>query len=87
MSDVALIELHLELGELLLPPGVEGDLGGGVTARLLQLLVELVQFSPELTTALVSSSPGGSLRLKLLVQLLQPGLQLLDLGVELPCKC
>ena len=52
MGDVGLIQLHLELGKLLLTPGVEGDLGGGVAACLLELLVELIKLPAKGTTAL-----------------------------------
>ena len=47
-SKNSLVKLHLQLGEFLLPPGVEGDLGGGVAARLLQLLVELRESEKDL---------------------------------------
>ena len=43
VGDVALIQLHLELGQLFLTPGVEGDLGGSIASRLLQLFVELIE--------------------------------------------
>ena len=52
MGDVGLIQLHLELGKLLLTPGVEGDLGGGVAACLLELLVELIKLPAKGATAL-----------------------------------
>merc|ERR1719225_560005 len=53
VRDVGLIQLHLELGELLLPPGVEGNLGGGVAAGLLQLLMELIKLAAQLSSSLV----------------------------------
>ena len=82
VRDVTLVQLHLELGELLLPPGVEGNLGGGVAAGLLQLLMELIKLPAQLSSALVSAGSGGTLTLQLLVQLFQASLQLLDLSVQ-----
>ena len=54
-SKNSLVKLHLQLGELLLPPGVEGDLRGGVAARLLQLLVELREREKDLFKVLTLS--------------------------------
>ena len=50
--DVALVQLHLQLGELLLPR-VEHDLRRCVTPSLLQLLVDVVQLAPEVLVYLV----------------------------------
>ena len=55
MGDVGLVELHLELGKLLLAPRVEGDLGGGVAASLLKLLVQLIKLSAKGAAALVKN--------------------------------
>ena len=41
--DVARVQVRLQLGQLLLAAGVEGDLSRRVAAGLLQPLVELVQ--------------------------------------------
>ena len=51
----SLVKLHLQLGELLLPPGVEGDLRGGVATGLLQLLVELREREEDLFKVLTLS--------------------------------
>merc|ERR1712240_535342 len=71
MGDVGLIQFHLELGKLLLTPGVEGDLGGGVAACLLKLLVELIKLPAKGAAALVSPGTGLALSLKFLVKLLK----------------
>ena len=52
MSDVGLVQLHLELGKLLLTSGVESNLGGGVAARLLKLLVEFIKLPAKGAAAL-----------------------------------
>ena len=52
MRDVGLIQLHLQLGQLFLTPGVEGDLGGSVASRLLQFLVELIKLPAQGATSL-----------------------------------
>merc|ERR1719206_1289908 len=86
MGDVGLVELHLELGKLLLAPRVEGDLGGGVAASLLKLLVQLIKLSAKSAAALVSPGTRDAFSLKLLIKLLKSGLQFLDLGVQLPTQ-
>ena len=53
MGDVGLIQLHLELGKLLLAPRVEGDLGGGVAACLFELLVQLIKLPAKGAAALL----------------------------------
>ena len=52
------------------------SLGGGVSAGLLEALVELVQLPRELPARLVRTRPRHPLRLQVLVQLLQPGAKL-----------
>ena len=47
-----LIQLHFQLSKLLLPPGVESNLGGGVAARLLKLLIELIKLPAKGAAAL-----------------------------------
>merc|ERR1719341_1368453 len=86
MSDDGLIQLHLELGQLFLTPGVEGDLGGSVASRLLQLFVELIKLPAQGAASLVSAGTRLALCLKFLIELLKPSLQLLNLGVQLPAK-
>ena len=51
---------------------VHPSLSGGVSAGLLEALVELVQLPRELPARLVRTRTGNTLRLKVLVQLLQP---------------
>ena len=52
MSDVGLIQLHLQFGQLLLTSGVEGNLGRSVASRLLQFFVELIKLSAQGATSL-----------------------------------
>merc|ERR1719193_2169379 len=86
MSDVGLIQLHLQLGQLLLTSGVEGNLGRSVASRLLQFFVELIKLSAQGATSLVSAGTRLALCLKFHIELLKPSLQLLNLGVQLPAK-
>ena len=64
-----LIQLHFQLSKLLLPPGVESNLGGGVAAGLLQLLVEVVKLPSEGAATLVRSSTRLAFSFKLFVKL------------------
>merc|ERR1719239_658997 len=86
MSDVGLIQLHLQLGQLFLTSGVEGNLGSSVASCLLQFFVELIKLPAQGAASLVSPGTRLALRLKFLVELLKPSLQLLDLGVQLPTQ-
>merc|ERR1719454_1360811 len=86
MSDVGLIQLHLQFGQLLLTSGVEGNLSRSVASRLLQFFVELIKLSAQGATSLVSAGTRLALSLKFLIELLKPSLQLLNLGVQLPAK-
>ena len=69
VRDVALVQLHLQLGELLLLPRVERDLRRCVSPRLLQLLVDVVQLVPERAARLVRARPAHPLGLEVLVYL------------------
>merc|ERR550539_1079319 len=86
MSDVGLIQLHLQLGQLFLTSGVEGNLGSSVASCLLQFFVELIKLPAQGAASLVSPGTRLALRLKFLIELLEPSLQLLDLGVQLPAQ-
>merc|ERR550539_2284484 len=86
MSDVGLIQLHLQLGQLFLTSGVEGDLGSSVASCLLQFFVELIKLPAQGAASLVSPGTRLAFRLKFLIELLEPSLQLLDLGVQLPAQ-
>merc|ERR1719362_1783246 len=66
MSDVGLVQLHLQLGQLFLTPGVEGDLGGSVASSLLQLFVELIELPAQGAASLVSPGTRLALFLKFL---------------------
>ena len=70
VRDVALVQLHLQLGELLLLPRVERDLRRCVSPRLLQLLVDVVQLVPERAARLVRARPAHPLGLEVLVYLI-----------------
>merc|ERR1719430_2722265 len=74
MSDVGLVQLHLQLGQLFLTPSVEGNLGRSVASRLLQLFVELIKLPAQSSTSLVSPGTRLALRLQLLIELLQSSL-------------
>merc|ERR1719234_852071 len=86
VSDVGLVQLHLQLGQLFLTSGVESNLGGSVASCLLQLFVELVKLPAQGAASLVSAGTRLALCLKFLIELLEPSLQLLDLGVQLPTQ-
>merc|ERR1719239_1231644 len=86
MSDVGLVQLHLQLGQLFLTSGVEGDLGRSVASCLLQFFVELIKLPTQGAASLVSPGTRLALCLKFFIELLKPSLQLLDLGVQLPAQ-
>ena len=72
MRHVGLVQLRLELEELLLPALVEGDLRRGGASRLLELLVQVVQFAAEGSAGLVGAGAAGALAFQLLIKFLQP---------------
>merc|ERR1719370_220081 len=74
MSDVGLVQLHLQFGQLLLTSGVEGNLSRSVASRLLQFFVELIKLSAQGATSLVSAGTRLALCLKFLIELLKPSL-------------
>merc|ERR1719220_1278201 len=86
MSDVGLIQLHLQLGQLFLTSGVEGNLGCSVASCLLQFFVELIKLPAQGAASLVSPGTRLALCLKFLIELLKPSLEFLDLGVQLPTQ-
>merc|ERR1719454_1935931 len=83
VRQVSLLEVPPELGHLSLPPLVELDLGSGGTGRLLKPLGQLLELPRDLGPLLLDLGPGSPLGLKLLLELLNPGLELLDLLLEL----
>merc|ERR1712168_26155 len=70
MGYVGFIKFHLQLGQFFLTPGIERDLGCSVAASFFKFFIQLVQFSAESTTTLVSPCSGLSLSLQLFIQLL-----------------
>merc|ERR1719454_2408566 len=80
---VSLLKVPPELGHLGLPPLVELDLGSGGTGRLLKPLGQLLELPRDLRPLLLDLGPGSPLGLELLLELLNPGLELLDLLLEL----
>jgi hypothetical protein len=86
MLDVGLLQVAAELGELSLAFLVELNLGRGGTASLLQTLTDLLEFTSEVGALLLGLGAGLAFSLDFLFELLDAGLQLLDLLVQLGNK-
>lgn len=84
--DVGLLEVTAELGQLSLALLVELNLGRGGTASLLQTLTDLLEFAGEVGALLLGLGAGLAFSLDFLFELLDAGLQFLDLLVQLGNK-
>merc|ERR1719336_1060876 len=86
VGDVSLLELALELQELSLALLVQLNLGAGVGASLLKTTAKVLDVTGQSRAVLLGLGPVLPLNVQLLVQLLDPGLQLLDLLAVLGSK-
>jgi hypothetical protein len=84
--DVGLLEVAAELGQLSLAFLVELNLGRGGTASLLQTLTDLLEFTSEVGALLLGLGARLAFSLDFLFELLDAGLQFLDLLVQLGHK-
>ena len=84
--DVGLLEVAAELGQLSLAFLVELNLGRGGTASLLQTLTDLLEFTSEVGALLLGLGARLAFSLDFLLELLDAGLQFLDLLVQLGNK-
>lgn len=81
--DVGLLQVAAQLAELSLTLLVKLDLGRGGTTSLFQTLAQLLEFPSEVSALLLSLGARLALGLDLLLQLLDAGLQFLDLFLGL----
>merc|ERR1719348_239578 len=86
MGNVGLLKLTLQLEQLSLTLLVELNLSAGVGSRLLQPTTEVLDVPRQGGPVLLGLSPVLPLNVKLLVQFLNPGLELLHLLVVLAAE-
>merc|ERR1719348_1647205 len=79
LGNVQLLQLLLQSGQLLLPLLVESHLGGSVGACLVKTGANVLNVLLQHGAALLSLGPVAPLHSKLLIKLLNAGLELLDL--------
>merc|ERR1719189_1242632 len=84
--DVGLLQLHLQLGQLGLALLVQLNLGASVGPRLIKTTAQVLDVTGQNGPVLLSLGPGLSLNDKLLIQLINASLQLLDLLGVLAAK-
>jgi len=82
MLNVGFLEVTSEAGKLSFSLLVEFNLGLCGTTGFLKTLTELLEFTGELSTLLLSLGTSLSLSFQLLFELLDSGLELLDLLLE-----
>merc|ERR1719192_2291888 len=84
--DVGLLQLHLQLGQLGLALLVQLNLGASVGPSLIKTTAQVLDVTGQNGPVLLSLGPGLSLNDKLLIQLINASLQLLDLLGVLAAK-
>merc|ERR1712142_675247 len=86
MSDISLIQFHLQFCKLLFSSCIKSNLSSCIATCFLQLFIELIQLTSKRTTSFVGSCSCLTFSFQLFIKLFKSSLQLLNLSIELSSK-